>query len=81
MTRREQELALLLKQRNKRESRAWRVAFPGDVSDALIEVSLDEFRHPADQIIVATARIHDCSLVTADDKIPKYGHVRTVAIG
>jgi PIN domain nuclease of toxin-antitoxin system len=38
-------------------------------------------KDPADQIIVATARIHDCPLATADDKILNYGHVRTVTIG
>jgi len=36
---------------------------------------------PADQILVATARVHDCSLATADDKILKYSHVQTLAIG
>ena len=35
-------------------------------------------RDPADQIIVATARVHHCSLVTSDDKIAGYPHVRTV---
>jgi len=35
-------------------------------------------RDPADQIIVATARIHDCPLVTSDGRIQKYPHVRTV---
>ena len=35
-------------------------------------------RDPADQVIVATARVHDCPLVTSDDKIVKYPHVRTV---
>ena len=38
-------------------------------------------KDPADQLIVATARVHDCPVVTADDKILKYSHVRTVAIG
>lgn len=33
-------------------------------------------RDPADQIIVATARVYDCELLTADDKILKYPHVR-----
>jgi len=33
-------------------------------------------RDPADQIIVATARIHDCPLLTVDDKILKYPHVK-----
>jgi PIN domain nuclease of toxin-antitoxin system len=32
---------------------------------------------PADQLIVATARILDCSLLTADIKILNYSHVRT----
>jgi len=35
-------------------------------------------RDPADQIIVATARVLGCSLVTSDDKILKYPHVTTV---
>jgi PIN domain nuclease of toxin-antitoxin system len=33
-------------------------------------------RDPADQIIVATARIMDCPLVTLDTKIRAYPHVR-----
>jgi PIN domain nuclease of toxin-antitoxin system len=36
-------------------------------------------RDPADQIIVATARVHRCDLVTSDEKIVKYPHVRTIA--
>ncbi len=32
-------------------------------------------RDPADQIIVATARVYDCPLLTADNKILKYPHV------
>ena len=35
-------------------------------------------RDPADQMIVATARVHDCPLVTSDDKIAAYPHVQTV---
>ena len=38
-------------------------------------------KDPADQMIVATARIHDCPVATADDKILNYAHVRTVGIG
>ena len=34
---------------------------------------------PADQIIVATARIHQCPLLTSDSKIAKYRHVKTIA--
>lgn len=33
-------------------------------------------RDPADQIIVATARIHNCPLLTVDDKILNYSHVK-----
>ena len=39
----------------------------------------DEFhRDPADQIIVATARVNECPLVTSDQKIISYKHVETV---
>ena len=33
-------------------------------------------RDPADQLIVATARIFDCPLLTVDDKILNYPHVK-----
>ena len=36
-------------------------------------------RDPADQIIVATARRHNCPLVNSDARILKYPHVRTIA--
>ncbi len=36
-------------------------------------------RDPADQIIVATARKHNCQLITSDRKILNYGHV--IAVG
>lgn len=35
-------------------------------------------RDPADQIIVATARVHNCALMTADAKILAYPHVQKV---
>ena len=35
-------------------------------------------RDPADQIIVATARINQCQLVSSDEKIRRYPHVSTV---
>src|SRR5947209_16607242 len=35
-------------------------------------------RDPADQMIVATARVHDCPLLTADDKLLSYAHVKTL---
>ncbi|MBM3241481.1 type II toxin-antitoxin system VapC family toxin [Candidatus Poribacteria bacterium] len=36
-------------------------------------------RDPADQIIVATARVYSCPLVTSDSKLLKYPHVKTIA--
>jgi PIN domain nuclease of toxin-antitoxin system len=36
-------------------------------------------RDPADQLIVATARIMKCKLVTSDERILNYSHVKTVA--
>lgn len=38
-------------------------------------------RDPADQIIVATARVHDIALVTADGKIRNYEHVKLAVLG
>ncbi len=34
---------------------------------------------PADQIIVATARIYNCPLLTSDNELLKYSHVETIA--
>jgi PIN domain nuclease of toxin-antitoxin system len=33
-------------------------------------------KDPADRLIVATARVHDCPLMTADAKILAYPHVK-----
>lgn len=39
----------------------------------------DGFRSdPADEILVATARLHKCPLVTMDRKIRSYAHVQTI---
>jgi PIN domain nuclease of toxin-antitoxin system len=35
-------------------------------------------RDPADQIITATARVHALTLLTADQRLQAYGHVRTL---
>lgn len=35
-------------------------------------------RDPADQIIVATARVMKCKLVTSDERILNYPHVKTI---
>ncbi len=36
-------------------------------------------RDPADQIIVATARIYNCPLVTSDERIIGYSHIKTIS--
>jgi len=36
-------------------------------------------RDPADQMIVATARVYGCPLVTSDGKLLEYSHVATIA--
>jgi PIN domain nuclease of toxin-antitoxin system len=36
-------------------------------------------RDPADQMIVATARVYGCPLVTSDGKLLEYCHVATIA--
>lgn len=38
-------------------------------------------RDPADQIIVATARIYRCPLATIDEKIMRYPHVQLIPTG
>ena len=38
----------------------------------------DFHKDPFDQIIVATARVHGCSLVTSDRQIIRYPHVETI---
>ena len=35
-------------------------------------------RDPSDQIIVATARVHECPLVTSDNMIADYPHIQTI---
>jgi PIN domain nuclease of toxin-antitoxin system len=38
-----------------------------------------QHRDPADRFLIATARIHDCPLLTHDRTILAYPHVRTIA--
>jgi PIN domain nuclease of toxin-antitoxin system len=42
------------------------------------ELPGDFHKDPADQIIVATARLHGCPLLTSDRKILDYPHVQTL---
>ena len=60
--------------------------YPGiDLLDLTTEIALESTRlpggfrsDPADEIIVATARVHQCELVTSDAKIRSYPHVSTI---
>ena len=50
-----------------------------EVAIESIQLPGEFHRDPADQIIVATARVHGCPLVTSDSKLLKYPHVETIA--
>lgn len=62
------------------------LSYPGiRIMDLTPEISTEstrlprEFhRDPADQIIVATARVLNCTLVTSDERILNYPHVMTM---
>lgn len=43
-----------------------------------VRLGVDFHRDPADQIIVATARCHGLTLITADERIRKWGKVNLV---
>lgn len=62
------------------ESHSLLAILPLTCAIAAESVSLgDDFhRDPADQIIVATARCHDLTLITADDRIRAWGKVRVL---
>ena len=36
-------------------------------------------KDPADRILVATARLHNFTLLTADDLILRYAHVKSIS--
>jgi PIN domain nuclease of toxin-antitoxin system len=63
------------------------LAYPGiqllDLSPRVamesVQLPGDFHQDPADQIIVATARLHNLPLVTADKLILKYPHVHTIS--
>lgn len=40
----------------------------------------DFHKDPCDRILVASARLHGVSLLTADDRILNYEHVRTISV-
>ena len=50
-----------------------------EVAIASTQLPGEFHRDPADQIIVATARVHECKLVTSDEKIVHYPHVETIS--
>lgn len=62
------------------------LAYPGvRLLDLTPDIAIESTRlpgafhkDPADRIIVATARLHDCPLATADTRILTYPHVKLV---
>ena len=50
-----------------------------EISMASTRLPGEFHRDPADQIIVATARVHNCPLVTSDERILNYPHAKTIA--
>lgn len=54
------------------------VPVDNDIAIKSTELPGDFHKDPADRIIVATARKLSAPLVTADDKIRSYAHVRTI---
>ena len=65
--------------RNYIELNGWRIV-PIDLEIMEEAYSLPEYLHrnPADRIIVATARKHHLSIVTADRRMLDYPHVETI---
>ncbi len=54
------------------------LALTPEIAAASIQLPGSFHRDPADQIIVATARNHACSLLTSDQKLIKYPHVESI---
>ena len=62
------------------------LGFPGvtllpltpDIAIEATSLPGDFHRDPADQIIVATARVNECPLVSTDRQIVNYPHVQTI---
>ena len=51
-----------------------------NMAAAAYDLPGDFHKDPADRILVATARVQDLTLVTADDRILKYAHVRSLDV-
>lgn len=54
------------------------IGLDGVIAAESVRLGEDFHRDPADQIIVATARCHDLTLVTADERIRRWGKVRVL---
>lgn len=48
------------------------------IAAAAYDLQEDFHKDPADRLLVATARIHDLTLLTADERILAYRHVETL---
>lgn len=50
-----------------------------DIASEAYELPVAFHKDPVDRVLVATARIHDLVLLTADDLILRYPHVKTLS--
>ena len=81
------ELGRLVLPRSLTEWFVLALAYPGvrlialdpDIAVASTRLGDGFHRDPADQLIVATAQIRDCPLVTSDTRILNFPHVETIA--
>lgn len=55
------------------------IALSPEIAVASTQLPGTFHKDPADQIIVATARVNGCPLVIFDQKLISYGHVETVS--
>ena len=55
------------------------VALTPDIATESTHLPGEFHRDPSDQIIVATARVHSCPLITSDRKLLEYQHVEAIA--
>jgi len=55
------------------------LAVSWDIASEAYELPVAFHKDPVDRVLVATARIHDLVLLTADDLILRYPHVKTLS--
>ena len=62
---------------SQRALNAMFIAVTADVAAEAYELPGTFHKDPVDRVLVATARLHDLTIITADDLILRYSHVKT----